>query len=128
MPEETSPPVALALVSDMIFESKISGTGRAVGVSVRTVRTPDALVSAASESGVGLILMDLNVAGAKTAETITNLRSVCGLARIIGFASHVDAGLLEQAREAGADEVMPRSRFDASLGQIMTTCPAVPKS
>jgi len=121
---ETATPAVLALVSDMIFESKIGGTGRAAGVSVKTVRTPAALLSAASAGGAAMVLVDLNVTGSRTADVIAGLRRACGGVRIIGFASHVDADLLEQARLAGADEVMPRSRFDADLAAILATGPA----
>lgn len=133
MSSETQAPVAVALVGDLIFESKIAATARAGGVAVQSVRTLDALVAQASAAGAVLVLMDLNVAGIGATKTgvsgaIARIHGECPATRIVAFASHVDAGLLEQARAAGADEVMPRSRFDASLAQILSTCPAARKS
>lgn len=124
MSTESSSSAVIALVSDMIFESKICGTGRASSVAVTTVRTPESLLATVSESGAALVLMDLSVAGEKTTETITSLRGLSPKTRIIGFASHVDVERMQQARDAGADEVMPRSRFDASLGLLLSTCVA----
>jgi hypothetical protein len=34
---------------------------------------------------------------------------------VVGFASHVDTALLDAARAAGCEEVLPRSRFFATL-------------
>ncbi len=128
MSTESTSPVVVALVSDMIFESKICGTGRAAGVTVVTTRTPESLLTTVAESGAVLVLMDLSVAGEQTTETIASLRRICPNARITGFAPHVDAERLQQARDAGADDAMPRSRFDASLGALLSTCVAAQES
>ena len=42
-----------------------------------------------------------------------------GAVRSVGFASHVDRELIEAARAAGCGLVLPRSRFFASLGELL---------
>jgi hypothetical protein len=39
--------------------------------------------------------------------------------RILAFASHVHVDLIESARRAGADEVLPRSAFASHLPEIL---------
>ena len=39
--------------------------------------------------------------------------------RTIGFASHVHTDLIAAAREAGADQVLPRSAFAGNLADIL---------
>ena len=41
-------------------------------------------------------------------------------ARTIGFASHVHVDLINAARKAGADEVLPRSAFAGRLADILS--------
>ena len=38
---------------------------------------------------------------------------------VIGFGSHVDVERLELARAAGFDQVLPRSKFSASLPELL---------
>ena len=47
------------------------------------------------------------------------LEAIPGLAApVVGFASHVDDGLIEAARNAGCAEVLPRSRFFRRLADF----------
>jgi len=38
---------------------------------------------------------------------------------VIAFGSHVDKARLDEARAAGCDEVMPRSRFSSELPALL---------
>ncbi len=120
MPTERSTINVLALVSDLIFESKIRGAARGSAAAVHAVRTAGDLLASTDRLAPQLVLVDLNVLGAGTTDSIAQLRKAAPGARIIGFASHVDAELLDGAKAAGADEVMPRSRFDAELPQLLS--------
>lgn len=58
-----------------------------------------------------LLLVDLHRPGV--------LEAIPGLPQtVIGFASHVDDGLLQAARDAGCAEVLPRSRFFRRLAEL----------
>lgn len=119
MPTERSTINVLALVGDLIFESKIRGAARGSSAVVHAVRTSDDLLASADRLAPPLVLVDLNVLGAGTTDSIAQLRQSAEGAKIIGFASHVDAELMDQAKAAGADEVMPRSRFDAEIVELL---------
>ncbi len=62
---------------------------------------------AGGAAGADVVVVDL----ARHAGSVPELRTVAPSARIVAFGPHVDDETLAAARAAGADEVMPRSRF-----------------
>ena len=68
-----------------------------------------------------LVIFDLNSAKTDPVQTIAAIKADPALAaiRTIGFVSHVNTGIIDAARRAGADEVMPRSAFAANLPDIL---------
>lgn len=108
-------PVA-ALVTDLIFGSKITGTASHVGVSVQTVRSEEALRIAVNTAN-GLVI-DLN-AGGDTVALVRDLRGAHPSLPIVGFASHVQTDLIKAARAAGCDHVLARSKFVEKLALIL---------
>lgn len=110
----------IALVDDLFFQSKLAETARLAGVEMKTTSTNEALLGAAAESPGATILLDLS-ARAKPLDALAALRgnSAAPARRIIAFLSHVQTELAEQARAAGCDEVMPRSKFTLELPRIL---------
>jgi DNA-binding NarL/FixJ family response regulator len=116
-PTPTTRTVA-ALVSDLIFSTKITSTGRSLAVDVRVFRTVDELEQAVV-AGAAAAIIDLNAMGADPVEAIRRLRSLANPPRILAYLSHVQTELAETARQAGADLVLPRSAFAAQLPQLL---------
>jgi DNA-binding NarL/FixJ family response regulator len=116
----------LAAVDDFLFRSKIRATAKHVNADVQFAQTPDDILSRARELRPTLVIIDLNSAKADPVATIAALKADAALAgiRAIGFASHVHVDLIEAARRAGADEVMPRSAFAAHLAEILAAAGA----
>ena len=108
----------IALVDDLFFQMKIVETAKKLGVEVKTVTSPDALVAAAQQGAPGLFVIDLN-ARAGGVEAIERLHAAGNHTPIIAFLSHVQVELAERARAAGCAEVMPRSQFTLQLAQIL---------
>ncbi len=108
-----------AFVSDLIFATKISSTGRALDLEVGIVRTPDALAARLEAHRGGLLLIDLNAANDDPTRAVSIARGATHPPHIVCFLSHVQTELAEQARQAGADEVMPRSAFVAGLPNLL---------
>lgn len=107
----------IALVSDLIFESKIRAVAGRAGVPVQTVRK---LADVGSRmSGCKAVLLDLHVETEAVLEFIRKQRDSSPRPRIIVFLSHVERELAQQARDAGADEILPRSKFTRELEQIL---------
>jgi CheY-like chemotaxis protein len=112
----------IALINDLFFTSKIRATAEGLGISIRSVRTPELLLSAAREARPDLIIINLeaeNVNTIELAKTIvsdTELNSI----PIIGFSSHVLVDLQNAAKEAGYTRVLPRSAFTSKLPEILS--------
>lgn len=116
----TSPDKTLvALIDDMLFESKIRGAAGAGGWDVHCTSDAVRLAADARAHDAKLVLIDLNIVGADPIEAIAGIRALDSPPRIIAFVSHVDRELAERGRSAGADEVLPRSRFSADLPQLL---------
>lgn len=86
-----------ALVSDLMDRSKIS----AAIDGVTFVRSTDAC------AGADVVIVDL----ARFGDEVAALRVAAPAARLVCFGPHVDEASADAARAAGADSVMPRSKF-----------------
>jgi len=113
----------IAVVDDMFFASKIRAAAEAVSVEISFPRSKEALVEKARESAPQLILVDLHnqkldpVALAKELKGIQELGGI----QLVGFFSHVETELRQNALAAGYDQVLPRSVFSRDLPKILTT-------
>ena len=88
-----------AFVPDLMDRSRL----RASEVSVEFVADPASLLDAEAD----LFIIDLDRPDALLAVSERSSRS----GRVVGFAPHVDEETMAAAREAGCDEVLPRSAF-----------------
>lgn len=115
--EDGSDAPVLALVSDLMFASKIRGAGNATGVSTATVATADALLERCREARPRVILLDLEARSEDVPALIRRLKTdaALGSVPVVGFVSHVNREAIEAAREAGADRVLARSAFVRQL-------------
>ena len=109
----------LAIVSDMVFASRITGTAAKLGTPCQVVGDLRSLESALSESEPKTVLVDMNLEGLSAGEAIRTVKSLRPGARVIAFFSHVQTELMEQARSAGADDIWPRSLFVQNLQQVL---------
>lgn len=109
----------LALVTDLIFATKITSTAKSVGAEVVIVRTLDKLAQRLAQGGQKAVLIDLNAEGVDVLAAIDHCHRASPRPRIIAYASHVQAELIAVARQAGADEVMARSAFVTKLPAML---------
>ena len=103
---------ALALVRDLMFSSKITGTARALGTEAVVIREPGQLTTQQGR----VLLVDLNLPGA--IEAAAAWRACNAAVRVVGFVSHVDSDTIDKARTAGL-EVMARSGFVQALPDLL---------
>ena len=109
----------IAIVSDMIFATRITGTAEKVGAKCRIIKDLGALQDALESSKPGIVLVDMHCDDISPEEAIRTVKSRCPNARVVAFFSHVQTELLEQARAAGADDAWPRSAFVQRLPQLL---------
>lgn len=82
-------------------------------------------MEAAREAKPGLIVVDLHNTKLDSAALATELKADDELKTIplLGFFSHVQTDLQQNALAAGFDKVIPRSAFARDLGEILVTAP-----
>ena len=108
----------LAVVEDLFFTVKINESAKRAGVPVAFVKSQrDALDQAAEHPS--LIILDLNFEAVNPIELIRKMKNVTQT-QLIGYVSHVQGELKQQAQEAGCDMVLARSAFSQNLLQLMT--------
>lgn len=115
------PKNVIAAVDDLFFASKIRGTAEQFGVTVSFPRKIEGLIESALENQPAVIIVDLHSQKIDPIELARQLKADERLREIplIGFFSHVQTELQEQAQAAGFDQVMPRSMFTRNLTLIV---------
>ena len=95
----------VAYVPDLIDRSKVAAAGDATFVP-----RPDALAALAPEADV--VVVDLTRPG--VVDVLPYLEG-----RVIGFANHTSRDVMEAARAAGCEQVLPRSDFFARIDELL---------
>ncbi|QDT48748.1 hypothetical protein Pan258_27930 [Symmachiella dynata] len=113
-----STPTALLLSGDLFFTSKITGTAHAVGLQMDVRASIPEEIPGPAAGGYRLVIIDLAQPSIAPAEVIARL-SAADRPHVIAYGSHVATATLQAARDAGCDEVLPRSRFSAELAVIL---------
>jgi CheY-like chemotaxis protein len=109
----------LLLCDDLIFTSRIVGTAKALGLSLRTAKTVAELRQTWQEMPPRCVIVDLQLAGADIDELAREAIALTPRPFLIGYGSHVDTATLTKARAAGLDVVWPRSKFVEELATAL---------
>jgi PleD family two-component response regulator len=119
--EKASAAVIVAAGSDLFFLAKIREAAAHLGMEVECARTVESVLDKARERDPEMLTLDLN---ASRFDPMTLIAAVRGDARfaalpILGFYSHVNGKLRQDALAAGCDKVVPRSEFSAKLPALL---------
>lgn len=95
----------VAYVPDLMDRSKVAAAGDCVFVP-----RPGAL--AALAAGADVVVVDLTKPG--VVDVLAGLD-----ARVIGFANHTSRDVMDAARAAGCEQVLPRSDFFARIDELL---------
>lgn len=108
----------LFLSPDLLFAGKIQSAAEPLGIGILQVSELSAIKRALAENRVSIVFVDLNLASPSLAEVISllpeNPRPF-----VVAFGPHVNTARLEEARLAGCDRVLPRSRFAVELPELL---------
>jgi len=124
----TDTPRALLISRDLFFISKVTGTASSLGIEMRVVGEAHAAAQLARTETFQCIFIDLAdegmdvsefFAGLKPDPPVSNSPESTPLVPVIAFGSHVATARLQLARDAGCTDVLPRSRFSASLPELL---------
>ena len=111
----------LAVVEDLLFTVKISDAAKRAGLEVEFVKSERDVIEKATNESPLLVTLDLNFNAVQPLKLIAKMKSNGEMKQIsvIGYLSHVQGELKQQAQEAGANIVMARSAFSQNLPQIL---------
>ncbi|HBB97340.1 MAG TPA: hypothetical protein DC054_18330 [Blastocatellia bacterium] len=111
----------IAAVDDLFFASKIRGTAEQAGIPVSFARKIEGLIESALQNQPAVIIVDLHSQKIDPIELARQLKADERLRDIplVGFFSHVQTELQQQAQTAGFNQVMPRSMFTKNLALIL---------
>ncbi|MGE0480132.1 MAG: hypothetical protein AB7Q17_06625 [Phycisphaerae bacterium] len=112
------PPRAIvALVSDLVFGSKLTATAAHLQLPITVARSVAALRAVLPDATA--VLLDANHPEIDAPALVRELKTGHTAAPVIVFLSHVQVELAAALRAAGADEVLARSKFTRDLPAIL---------
>ena len=109
----------LAVVSDLFFSVKLNEAAKRNGLAIEFVKDGNEVLEKA-KSRPSVIVFDLNFEAIEPIKLIADLKAnpeTRGVS-LIGYLSHIQGELKQQAQEAGCDMVMARSALSQNLMQI----------
>ena len=111
----------LFLTADLMMASTASSHARQKNVVLQTVTDAESAITLIKEARPHLFLVDLQTPGlgiADLGDAVGGLPdAVCPMT--IGYAQHVNLESLDEARQAGFDQVLSRSQFNHQIGTII---------
>ncbi len=116
-PEE---PSGLLLCRDLFFVSKVTGTARALGYLVKVASSPARAEELIAQGPPKVVFVDLAAGDLVAGPALLAYQKAAGPATpFVAFGSHVDTVALADARAAGCDPVLARSKFTAELPELI---------
>lgn len=114
------PKKIVAVLDDLFFTVKIMDAAKRAGMEIVFVKDEAKVLEMAKELPA-LIIFDLNTKAVNSVALIRELKKQpeTGSITLLGFVSHVQVELKKEAQDAGADIVLPRSRFSTDLPEIL---------
>ena len=111
----------IAVLDDLLFSSKIREAAKPLSLDLEFIKNTNELIQKLESAKPSLIIFDLNYKASNPLQTITDLKSSPELKhiRILGYLSHVQTELKEDASKAGCDLIPPRSKFSKDLREIL---------
>ncbi len=111
----------LLLIDDLIFISKISIAAKEAGVETRAINPQDLENLEELVDYAGLVIVDMNAEYIQPMECIRSLKKNSNEKdiRIIGFASHIQHDMINEAEQHPGVTVLPRSQFVGQLPGIL---------
>src|SRR3990170_3387936 len=115
----------IAVLDDLFFTSKIKEAAKSLNSDLEFIKNTNGLIQKLKSEKPSIIIFDLNSKVCNPLETIKELKSLPDLKDIpiLGYLSHIQTDLKDEAAKAGCDLVLPRSKFSKDLKEIITRYP-----
>ncbi len=108
----------IVLEPDLFFSSRIESISAKLGIEIRILTSLQDLRAALSVEAPEVLVVNLDALAAEL-ETLGKLTDKKSF-KIVGYYSHVNAKLAEEARKFGADLVLPRSAFANRIQDVLS--------
>ena len=100
---------------DLLFSSRIESASSKVGLDLKVITRVNELEQALMESAPWILLVNLDASRGGGKDWAALIQGRC---RVIGYYSHLDSSLAEEALADGFDMVIPRRALVRRLGEI----------
>jgi len=112
----------VAVLDDLLFLVKIQEAAKRAGMEAIFVKSQSEALSQAKRAPA-LMILDLNYKAAQPLDLITRLKSEeeTKNVRLLGYVSHVQIGLRQEAEKRGCDQIVARSVFVENLPKLLYT-------
>lgn len=108
------------LTKDLLFQSRIVGAAKASDVACVADRTVDGLLRRVADSSeLRLWIIDLTLEIGALQEIAAHVRDASPSAKIVAYGPHVHEARLQEAANAGFDQVMTRGQFDHQFASLI---------
>jgi PleD family two-component response regulator len=117
--QQQEPKRVLAVVTDLFFSVKLADAAKRAGLALEFVKESKEVLAKAKQRP-SLIVFDLNFDEAQPLKLIARLKAdseTKGIS-LLGYLSHVQGELKQQAHEAGCNMVLARSQFSQNISEI----------
>lgn len=110
-----------AVIQEALFQEMIEQTARQEGERCLVLGNEESIEAALQEEMPGLLLMDIGISTLDGPTFIEKLKQNPATRNIplIVFGSSIRADLMQDARELGADQVLPKASFRHQLPEII---------
>jgi hypothetical protein len=106
----------IVLSRDLFFTERVTATAEALGYRMLRIGDPAQVEGMLRQLRPRLVVLDLTAGELVAPTTVAGYRQMTGPGTwYVAVGPHVQADLLDAAREAGCQVVLPRSKFFAEL-------------
>ena len=110
----------LLLTDDLMFSIQIRDVAKQLGVEIQSAKNPEKFNELINDSKLKRMIVDLHCKKLDPNKCIHELKKTNPQIEVVAFFSHVETESAIQAKAAGADQVMARSRFVQKLAELLS--------
>jgi hypothetical protein len=110
----------LFVSDDVFFWARVQGLAKTLARDAVRVGDEATMDAAFHAGGVARVIVDLNSRSVDGLAWAARWKAASPATQLIAFGSHVDEAAFAAARIAGFDLVMPNSRFNRQLAELLS--------
>jgi len=111
----------LMITQDLMMSSAVSSVVRTMDEPLKTASSVAAAEKLILSDGPRLLLVDLQTPSLQVPEIASLLQSIASddRPRTVAYAQHVNKDLLDEARQAGFDQILTRGQMHSNVSDVL---------